>query len=277
MNSTPEGELTTSPNLVVRLPYLREMPEGFDCLASGIRGLCRLWPGFPDMPAGDWFCPACLPMEPNLAKKYLADLESLGADDLATAQNQALATENARLANQLCEMDELAGFEKDGIFARTRKNEDLVLAQAHKTLLWIWLAQTRACEIARLAENFGQSAAAFSDVLAEGEEITPPGLDGGISLDESILPSWQTVFLNAALFLPQEAVIFAEGPMRADLLERENFRPSPEFGESICEATLPVHQIAAIAEQRLPKALSRPVRVIVFNLLPNTKRMEDIG
>lgn len=257
--------MTTSPNLVVRLPYLREMPAGFGGLARGIRGLCRLWPGLPDMPAGDWFCPAGLPLEPGLAKKYLEDLESLGADDLATAQNQALATENARLANQLCEMDELAGFEKDGIFTRSRKTEDIILAQAHKTLLWIWLAQTRACEIASLAENFGQSAAAFSDILAAGEEIMPPRLDGALGLDESILPSWQTVFLNAVLFLPQEAVIFAEGPMRGDLLERENFRPSPEFGESLCEATLPVHQIVAIAEQRLPKALCRPVRVITFN------------
>lgn len=262
MNSTPDGELTTSQNLVVRLPYLREMPAGFGGLAKGIQGLCRLWPGLPDRPAGGWFCPPGLPLEPGLAKKYLADLEYLGADDLATAQNQALAAENARLANQLSEMDELAGFEKDGIFAKSGKGEDLLLAQAHKTLLWIWLAQTRACEIARLAANFAQSATAFSAILAEGEEIAPPRLEGCIGLDEGILPSWQTVFLNAALFLPLEAIIFAEGPMRADLLERENFEPAPEFGGAICEATLPIHRIVAIAEKRLPKALSRSIRVI---------------
>lgn len=264
MKSTPDGTSANQAGIVVRLPYLRTMPAAFGSLTHKIPGLCRLWPGLPEMPLEDWFCPDGLPLEPDLAQKYLADLENLDANDLACVQNQALAEENARALDNLSEMDELAAFEQAGIFAKSRKEENLALVQAHKTLLWIWLAQKRAGEIARLAQNFGQSAAIFSNIMAEGEDCPPPGLDGSISLDESILPSWKTVFLNAALFLPEGAIVFAEGPMRADLLEREIFGPAPEFGKNIGAATLPAYSIVEAEKSRLPAALNRMFRVITF-------------
>lgn len=260
-NIPPNGESAKSGLLVVRLPWLREMPACFGSGKYEMSGLCRLWPGLNNIPAGYWHKPDNYPLEPEIAQKFLADLEDLDADELAYAQNLGIAVENARNASAMAEMADLSAF-ANGNPHNSDVGEELALLQAHKALIWIWLAQGRAAEIANLAESFGQKAAQFSGILAEGEDTPPAMPDAGISLDENIMPSWQTVFLNAVRFLPPDAAIFAEGPMRADLLERENFEPAPEFGEGICHTQLPLWKI--VGNRRLPALFERTIRVFTF-------------
>lgn len=261
-NSSPNGENVKAKHLIVRLPWLCEMPEVLATSKYEMAGLCRLWPGLPDMPSGSWHRPANFPIKPEHAQKYLADLASLEVMDLAYAQNLDLAADNLKQANNLAEMAELACFEQEGKAKSSKINEDLALIQAHKTLLWIWLSQNRACEIAKLTQIFSQKADSFSAILAEGEETIPPKLDGQISIDEAIFPSWQTVFLNAMRFLDPEITIFAEGSMRLDLLERENFQPAKEYGERITTVTLPLWRV--VGNRRLAQNFARDIKIITF-------------
>lgn len=263
MENVPQnGDAAKVRQLVVRLPWLREMPACFDSLKMELPGLCRLWPGLGEIPAGNWHEPANYPLKPDIAQKYLADLEALDADALACARNLGLVTENAKTAGNLAEMADLAAFASGGDTHESGIGDEIALVQAHKTLIWIWLAQGRAAEIASLAESFGQKAARFSDILAEGEENPAPAPVGEIGLDEKIMPSWQAVFLNAMRFLPQDAAIFAEGPMRSALLERETFEPAPEFGNGIGKALLPLWRVAG--SRRLAPLFQRSALVYTY-------------
>lgn len=245
---------------LIRLPFLRdkraerEYPPDMNVL--------RLWPGLPDAPESGWFKPVDYPLGPRKASRYLCELEGLDADFLRGAQNRALAGENKNSRRERDELEDLRHFEVGGETAVQGQREAAARLEAQKFLLWIWLAQGRAAEIALLAEKFAQSAAEFTRILAKGEDEAPEPLDGSLALDDSIWPSWQSVLTNALYFLPEGTAIFAEGQMRRELLQGLEFAET-DCGGIYCSQAK-VADLLEREERKLPPSHKRKLTVLVF-------------
>ena len=85
-----------------------------------------------------------------------------------------------------------------------------------------------------LARRYADNAGRLTAALGVEEDERPRGLPflgASIALDPSLVPPWRLAAANAAYFLPGDAALAAEGPMRADLLERLDFSPAPHYAE----------------------------------------------
>ena len=69
-----------------------------------------------------------------------------------------------------------------------------------------------------------------------------------IALDTGLMPPWRLVTANALYFVPADAPLIAEGPMREDLLDILDFAPAPRW-QRLLEAA-PANAVAV--EARAP-------------------------
>ena len=73
-------------------------------------------------------------------------------------------------------------------------------------------------------------------------------LGSPIALDTGLMPPWRLVTANALYFVPADAPLIAEGPMREDLLDILDFAPAPRW-QRLLEAA-PANAVAV--EARAP-------------------------
>ena len=278
--------------LCLRLPFLRgPLPRGLDRSASGPDGIdtadaplwpgaLRLWPGLPDdpgFPAAGWYRPANYPFNEREAVACLADLRRMDVAALSGLPVGAAAADNARAARWMAEMavveglGGLAGTDSPDAAKRAAlqaaeaaRRERLEREQAQKTLLWLWLQEERLAELDELARRYATNAGSLTAALGVEEDEGPRGLPflgAPIVLDPALVPPWRLAAANAAYFLPEDAALAVEGPMREDLLERLEFSPAPRRAELL---GCPADRAGEIVEARAPlwRALghSRPAR-----------------
>ena len=278
--------------LCLRLPFLRgPLPRGLDRSASGPDsiataaaplwpGALRLWPGLPDdpgFPAAGWYRPGNYPFNEREAVACLADLRRMDEAALSGLPLGAAAADNARAARRWAELAGGAG--RGGRAGRDRRDpakraavqaadaarrERLEREQAQKTLLWLWLQEERLAELDELARRYATNAGSLTAALGVEEDEGPRGLPflgAPIALDPALVPPWRLAAANAAYFLPEDAALAVEGPMREDLLERLEFRPAPQRADML---GCPAERAGEIVEARAPlwRALghSRPAR-----------------
>ncbi|WP_022656538.1 hypothetical protein [uncultured Desulfovibrio sp.] len=237
--------------LCLKLPFLRgPLPRGLapdSFPAPAWPGALRLWPGLPDdlcavddaaAPVHSRYRPSNYPFSEREAAVCLADLRQMDVTALSGMPLGAAAAGNARNARQhaelaaLKDLDRLGGAASPATEAACR--ERLEREQAQKTLLWLWLQEERLAELAELARRYADNANRLAAALSvEGDEYPCglPFLGASIALDPSLVPPWRLAAANAAYFLPEDAALAAEGPMRADLLERLDFSPAPRYAK----------------------------------------------
>ena len=257
--------------LCLRLPFLRgPLPRGLDRSASGPDsiaaaaaplwpGALRLWPGLPDdpgFPAAGWYRPGNYPFNEREAVACLADLRRMDEAALSGLPLGATAADNARAARRMAEMavveglGGLAGTDSPDAAKRAAlqaaeaaRRERLEREQAQKTLLWLWLQEERLAELDELARRYATNAGSLTAALGVEEDEGPRGLPflgAPIALDPALVPPWRLAAANAAYFLPEDAALAVEGPMREDLLERLEFRPAPQRADMLgCPAEHP--------------------------------------
>ena len=255
--------------LCLRLPFLRgPLPRGLDPDSSSAPawpGALRLWPGLPDdlCAVHDAAAPACgrhrpsnYPFSEREAAACLADLRQMDVAALSGLPLGAAVAGNARNARQQAELAALKDLDRlDGATppaADAARRERLEREQAQKTLLWLWLQEERLAELADLARRYADNAGRLTAALGVEEDERPRGLPflgASIALDPSLVPPWRLAAANAAYFLPGDAALAAEGPMRADLLERLDFSPAPHYAELL---GCPAEQADEIVEARAP-------------------------
>lgn len=204
-------------SLAIRLPFLR--PRG---RADAEKPFLRLWPGLPGQRPPTHWLPGGFPYTPAQAGAILNDLAGMDVNDLESWRGRLTGPGQAATASAQSELAAIASFASGSCGEKEEKLELAAREMAQKTLLWIWLAEMRLEEIARLARGCSSSLAALSSPILEPEEAA-----GGDPLDISgaPAPSWRACVASAALFLPCDALILAEGEMAADLQERLDFSP----------------------------------------------------
>ena len=229
-------------------------------------GALRLWPGLPDAPA-NYFCPDKYPFSPREAKACLGDLQQMGEAALSGLPvGAAAAAGNSRAARRASEMALIKGLDSSGgdtaaaLAAEAARKEQLALSQAQKALLWAWLQEETFAELAELTASFAHNAGGLTAALGVDPDedldgFTPDALTGDlvrlgspIALDTSLVPPWRLVTANALYFVPADAPLIAEGPMREDLLDILDFAPAPRW-QRLLEAA-PVNAVAV--EARAP-------------------------
>ena len=210
-------------------------------------GALRLWPGLPDAPA-NYFCPDKYPFSPREAQACLGDLQQMGDAALSGLPvGAAAAAGNSRAARRASEMALIKGLDSsDGnpaaaLAAEAARKEQLALSQAQKALLWAWLQEGTFAELAELTTRFAHDAGGLTAALGVDPDedldgFTPDALTGDlvrlgspIALDTSLVPPWRLVTANALYFVPADAPLFVEGPMRDDLLDLLDFAPAQRW------------------------------------------------
>lgn len=210
-------------------------------------GALRLWPGLPDAPA-KYFCPDKYPFSPREAQACLGDLQQMGDAALSGLPvGAAAAAGNSRAARRASEMALIKGLDSsDGnpaaaLAAEAARKEQLALSQAQKVLLWAWLQEGTFAELAELTTRFAQDAGGLTAALGVDPDedldgFTPDALTGDlvrlgspIALDTSLVPPWRLVTANALYFVPADAPLIVEGPMRDDLLDLLDFAPATHW------------------------------------------------
>ena len=229
-------------------------------------GALRLWPGLPDAPA-NYFCPDKYPFSPREAKACLGDLQQMGDAALSGLPvGAAAAAGNSRAARRASEMALIKGLDSsDGdtaaaLAAEAARKEQLALSQAQKALLWAWQQEETFAELAELTASFAHNAGGLTAALGVDPDedldgLAPDALTGDlvrlgspIALDTGLMPPWRLVTANALYFVPADAPLIAEGPMREDLLELLDFAPAPRW-QGLLEAA-PANAVAV--EARAP-------------------------
>ena len=229
-------------------------------------GALRLWPGLPDAPA-NYFCPDKYPFSPREAKACLGDLQQMGDAALSGLPvGAAAAAGNSRAARRASEMALIKGLDSSGgdtaaaLAAEAARKEQLALSQAQKALLWAWQQEETFAELAELTASFAHNAGGLTAALGVDPDedldgLAPDALTGDlvrlgspIALDTGLMPPWRLVTANALYFVPADAPLIAEGPMREDLLDILDFAPAPRW-QRLLEAA-PVNAVAV--EARAP-------------------------
>ena len=241
-------------------------PKAGEGSAPQWSGALRLWPGLPDAPA-DCFCPDKYPFSPREAQACLGDLQQMGAAALSGLPvGAAAAAGNSRAARRASEMALIRGLDRsDGdttaaLAAEAARKEQLALSQAQKALLWAWLQEGELADLAELTASFahnvgGLTAALGVDADDDLDGLTPDALTGDlvrlgapIALDAGLVPPWRLVTANALYFVPADAPLIVEGPMREDMLDLLDFAPAPRWQGQLAGA--PANAVAV--EVRAP-------------------------
>ena len=210
-------------------------------------GALRLWPGLPDAPA-NYFCPDKYPFSPREAQACLGDLQQMGDAALSGLPvGAAAAAGNSRAARRASEMALIKGLDSSdrnpaaALAAEAARKEQLALSQAQKALLWAWLQEGTFAELAELTTRFAHDAGGLTAALGVDPDedldgFTPDALTGDlvrlgspIALDTSLVPPWRLVTANALYFVPADAPLVVEGPMRDDLLDLLDFAPAQRW------------------------------------------------
>lgn len=228
--------------LSVRLPLLhREL-----CPAGEAGEFLSIWPGLSGMPAEGYWVPE-YPFSEREAIACMHDMRAMGEAALSGVPVQMLAATQATAvaAREAEERSALEEFARHGEAGAA--NPDIERRAAQKALLWAWLLEEEALEMQRLMQSYTEGEARLAaglDADFSGEPALA-GIAGEARLQplsdiSDMLPPWRTVLENAAVFLPENALILVENQdMRETLLECE----CPSAAQGRYELHMPLWQV----------------------------------
>lgn len=228
--------MTSTPSFCIRLPFLRGSLTDRCAENSPVALPAALlfWPGLPQAPQAEAYCPANYPFAPREAAICLEDLRRMGDEALSGLPVGPAATGNARAARRASEMAllrELGNADSEAALkAEAARKQRIELEQAQKALIWAWLQEERMGELADMARALAQKSELFTRSLGlEDGDVSGLGAAEGhagagilgapLSLDLGLMPPWRLVTANAMYFLPPDLPILAEGPMAENMLE----------------------------------------------------------
>lgn len=217
--------INMSKQICIRLPYLhknftQDIPDNF-----------RLCPCQDDPEA----LPINWPLNQEKSAQFLRQLKNMNVRDLDSLRHffnrRAIALDYA-FAD---EMQVLSRFVQDDLTSDQpsldkNKARTKIIEQAQQTLLWCWHMEELAIEIADLERKCGAMENKLrQNFLERSEEFE--GFSSAAT--QHLLPPWRICAANAIFFLPDNAYVYMEGIMRADLLENFTFQQSrnPDFDE----------------------------------------------
>lgn len=215
----------------LRLPFLH---EGFQLKNSSSKAAAPgplLSPGRQGVDGGFW-TPRNLPFGPEKARKLLEELASLRIDDLEAMFHAHVESQNADLLAELAELNDFAnGVPRSGEDEKMKIR--LVMEQAQKTLLWIWLQEERILELGALVRRCGEFSGNIAASLREDGKMKSAFPEGAEVDDdmEWLLPPWRVCVINAAIFIAPQTPILAEGKMGDDIAEILDFTPYEPVSE----------------------------------------------
>lgn len=239
--------MSLMPPPIYCVPLLHaELEAPADCLPIPA-GAARLWPGLPDMPAGFWAAPE-LPFAPAAAQDCVKQLEALSDAALSGVPMQTLAQmDSAPDAQQKRqELHDIAAFAQSGGSPLPPAVEpERALRAAQKSLLWAWLLEEKVLEVKKIMSAYTSNAAHIMDSLGVEEDDDDKSLSLLAALDRNLdsttvmLPPWPLVLENAALFLPEGALLLVDssGAMADDLRDRLNFAPAADEVRALWQGT----------------------------------------
>lgn len=229
---------------IIRFPALRgPLPGVRDQLSAP--WAVRLWPGLPDSfrertasgaargvlpaeaaaPDGPWWTPQTYPWTEKEAACCLEELRRMADAALAGCPVDSLSAGQAgkaRLHDEARLRDAFArGGEAAARAAAEAAEQEREARQAQRLLLWCWLQEERVAELAALsAACTGADGAIGAALGLDGDDdvsALPPEMRAPLAVDTSLLPDWRRVLHAALPFLPDDAVLLAEGGMCEDL------------------------------------------------------------
>ncbi len=235
--------MTSTPSFCIRLPFLRGSltDRCAENTPVALPAALLFWPGLPQAPQAEAYCPANYPFAPREAAVCLEDLRRMGDEALSGLPVGPAATGNARAARRASEMAllrELGNADSEAALkAEAARKQRIELEQAQKALIWAWLQEERMGELADMARALAQKSELFTRSLGlEDGDVSGLGAAEGhagagilgapLSLDLGLMPPWRLVTANAMYFLPPDLPILAEGPMAEDMLEDMEFIPA---------------------------------------------------
>lgn len=195
----------------------------------------RVWPGLPHMPAEGYWASASYPFAGDAAKSCVQQMEQLSEAALSGVPMQTLASMgNAPdVQKKRKELQDIDKFTRSGVNPTHIQDSAKVLEAAQKALLWAWLLEEKLLELKGIMGTYSDNAAHLMDALGVEADDHDTGLALLASLDRELdtsspmLPPWPMVLENAAIFLPDNAVIaVTSDTMAADLRDRLTFAPA---------------------------------------------------
>lgn len=222
-----------SENFCICLPFLHADAGSGENLPDMF---LRLSPGIGEA-AGSWLPPGYV-FTRDEAAGLLASMRGAALGDLESMRillNPGMAAAQSGFRS---EMDELARFAAGDDCGSSLKVR-ILLEQAQKILLWIWLQEEAWTDIASLSRE-----CASKDASLRGQFTDNPGgsvrkAEKMFEPDASIMPSWRICAANAALFVPQGVPFLVEGSMRDEMLEDFAFKPAKDAPISWAESLPP--------------------------------------
>lgn len=197
----------------------------------------RVWPGLPHMPTEGYWASASYPFAGDAAKSCVQQMEQLSEAALSGVPMQTLASMgNAPdVQKKRKELQDIDKFTRSGVNPPHIQDSAKVLEAAQKALLWAWLLEEKLLELKGIMGTYSDNAAHLMDALGVEADDHDTGLALLASLDRELdtsspmLPPWPMVLENAAIFLPDNAVIAVTSEaMAADLRDRLTFSPASE-------------------------------------------------
>lgn len=201
--------------------------------------ILSLWPGFPapDLPnlSDGRYRPANYPLSPISAQSYINELRAMDARCLEDLRQAAVCSSpSASLVKELAAISGLAQTGTDGYRKKELETDEaILLTQAQKAILWIWLEEEKISELLALGKHYqklnSKLRRSFSD--NDSNDYGKPMVMDEISIqpDKSLIPSWRTVLPNACVFIESKTPIFAEGELKDILLDTFAFQKNPDW------------------------------------------------
>lgn len=229
---------------IIRLPALRGPLPGVQNQLTAPWAM-RLWPGLPSSaesqpatpaargvlpvataaPVGPWWKPETYRWTEAQAAGCLEELRQMADAALAGCPVESLSVRQARNASLHDETRLRDAFARGGEDAARAAAEaaeqEREAQQAQRLLLWCWLQEERVAELAAISAACAGASGALDMSLGldSDDDLTtlPPEMRAPLAVDTSLLPDWRRVLHAALPFLPEDAVLLAEGAMCADL------------------------------------------------------------
>lgn len=234
-------------NFVFSLPFLhKELGCDGDEPMILLDSIKYVWPGLPHMPENFYWSAPDYTFDFVNAKHCMKNLDAMGEMAMTGVPVHSLIAMDLDVKDrkERRELNDLKSFAHSGLHKVSKSNVDnaAILVSAQKMLLWVWLLEEKALEMRSLMHNYKKRATVTIDPLVVDEQSsmnTLLNMEYQLEEGDEPLPSWEIVLENAAVFLPNESIIFVSCKQMVDeLQEKLNFQKCTETILKICGENL---------------------------------------
>lgn len=227
---------------VIRFPFLK----GSHTQSEAEGHFLSFNPGLSDKnldtaSPGHWYHPA-MPFSPEESDVILKDIKARlveQSSDLLHGLNPPGLAADMRLQAEMSALKNFIAAIGESVDDTPNIN---ILKHAQMVLLWRWAHEELFQEIAELEKKLNRQEAELQSILTP--EMENPVIS---SASSPLAGSWSPIILSAAYFLPNNAVIYIEGNMAADLKPRLRFRHAERSDNGPFLSTLPANMLYAFA------------------------------